>query len=97
MFWIRKVLFRLLSDILKKVVGPAKRPTYASSCDGMRMYYFDSLLGGPLDGSVVDSIDDIVGRHPVHGAAHRLSGAQHLLHHPGELPGQGIFRNGNGS
>jgi hypothetical protein len=69
-------------------VGPAKRPTNASSCDGMRMHYLGSLFGGALDGSVVDSIDDIVGRHPVHGAAHRLSGAQHLLHHPGELPAE---------
>ena len=39
------------------------------------------LLGGTLDGAVVDAIDDVMGRHAVNGAADRLGRTQHLLHH----------------
>ena len=47
------------------------------------------LTVGAVDGSIVDSIDDIVGVLAVHGAAHRLGRAQHLLHGAGELLGHG--------
>ena len=44
------------------------------------------LLGGTLDGAVVDAIDDVMGRHAVNGAADRLGRTQHLLHHTREVP-----------
>merc|ERR1719447_198650 len=47
------------------------------------------LLGGAVDGAVVDAIDDVVGVHAVHGAANRLGSAKHLLHGAGELLGHG--------
>ena len=50
-------------------------------------FYQTSLLRGTVDGAIVDAINDIVWVHPVHGAAHRLSGAEHLLHRAGELLG----------
>ena len=47
------------------------------------------LLGGAVDGAIVDAINDVVGVHPVHSAANRLSSAKHLLHGAGELLGHG--------
>jgi hypothetical protein len=40
-----------------------------------------SLLGGTINGSVVDSIDDVMRSHAVHCAAHRLGRSKNLLHH----------------
>merc|ERR1719150_2930203 len=43
------------------------------------------LLGGAVD----DAINDIMGVHPVHSAANRLSSAKHFLHGAGELLSHG--------
>ncbi len=40
-----------------------------------------SLFGGTINGSVVDSIDDVMGSHAIHCAAHRLGRSKNLLHH----------------
>ena len=50
------------------------------------------LLGGTVDGAIVDAIDDVMGVHAVHGAANRLSSAKHLLHGAGELLSHGPAR-----
>ena len=50
------------------------------------------LLGGAVDGAVVDAINDVMGVHPVHSAAYRLGSAKHLLHGAGELLGHGPAR-----
>ena len=50
------------------------------------------LLGGAVDGAIVDAINDVMGVHPVHSAANRLSSAKHLLHGAGELLGHGPER-----
>ena len=50
------------------------------------------LLGGAVDGAIVDAIDDVMGVHAVHGAANRLSSAKHLLHGAGELLSHGPAR-----
>merc|ERR1719348_10354 len=44
---------------------------------------------GTVNGSVVDSIDDVVGVLSVNSAADRLSCAEDLLHDSAELPGHG--------
>ena len=38
----------------------------------------DTLLRGTVDGAVVDTVDDVVGILPVHGAADGLGGAENL-------------------
>merc|ERR1740128_1050417 len=47
------------------------------------------LLGGAVDGAIVDTIDDIVRVLTVHSAADRLCGAKNFLHGAGELLGHG--------
>merc|ERR1719150_3146319 len=47
------------------------------------------LLGGAVDGAIVNAINDVMGVHPVHSAANRLGSAKHLLHGAGELLGHG--------
>ena len=50
------------------------------------------LLGGAVDSAIVDAIDDVVGVHPVHSTANRLSSAKHLFHGAGELLSHGPTR-----
>ena len=47
------------------------------------------LLGGAVDGAIVDAIDDVMGVHAVHSAANGLGSAKHLLHGAGELLSHG--------
>ena len=44
-----------------------------------------NLSSGALDRTVVDTIDDVMGIHAVHRAAHGLCGAEDFLHAAGEL------------
>merc|ERR1712038_2133338 len=46
-----------------------------------------ALLARTVDLAIIDLVDDVVRVLAVDGAADRLSRAQDLLHHPGELPG----------
>merc|ERR1719411_2158243 len=51
---------------------------------------FNTKLGrGALDGSVIDTVDDVMRIHAVHGAAHGLRGAENLLHVAAELLAHG--------
>ena len=51
---------------------------------------FNTKLGrGALDGSVIDTVDDVMRIHAVHGAADGLRGAENLLHAAAELLAHG--------
>merc|ERR1711934_760114 len=59
--------------------------------DSIHIFRYHSLTVGTVDGTVVDSIDDIMRILPVHGATHGLGCTKHLLHGSREL-----FRHGPG-
>merc|ERR1712037_1058526 len=70
--------FQVTSPCIKD--GPVQEGT---KCTWTRVH----LLGGAVDGAVVDAIDDVMGVHPVHGASHGLGSTENLLHRTGELLG----------
>merc|ERR1719411_752705 len=55
------------------------------------------LLGGAVDGTIVDAINDVVGVHAVHSAANGLGSAKHLFHGTGELLSHGPGSHNPGS
>ena len=50
------------------------------------------LLGGAVDGAIIDAINDVMRVHPVHSAANGLGSAKHLFHRARELLGHGPAR-----